>query len=100
MPAQSSTIDLVEIIKQDYQNFPNKQTYSIYAENVYFEDPLNKLQGIARYQKMISFLGCFFQNIDLKLHNIAQDKNIISFYILINSFFFCDRHKGTSPSGY
>ncbi|MDJ0903763.1 MAG: DUF2358 domain-containing protein [Xenococcus sp. MO_188.B8] len=63
MPAQSSTIDLVEIIKQDYQNFPNEQTYSIYAENVYFEDPLNKLQGIARYQKMISFLNrIYFEN--------------------------------------
>lgn len=68
---------VVETIKQDYQNFPNEQTYSIYAEDVYFEDPLNKFQGIARYQKMIGFLGRFFQNIDLELHNIDQEKNII-----------------------
>ena len=68
---------IVETIKQDYQNFPNEQTYSIYAEDVYFEDPLNKFQGVARYQKMIGFLGRFFQNIDLELHNIDQEKNII-----------------------
>ena len=77
MPNHSSTIDLVEIIKQDYQNFPNEQTYSIYAEDVYFEDPLNKFQGIKRYQKMIDFLGRFFQNIHLELHNISRGKNII-----------------------
>ena len=68
---------VVETIKQDYQNFPNEQTYSIYAEDVYFEDPLNKFQGVARYQKMIGFLGRFFQNIDLELHNINQEENII-----------------------
>ena len=77
MSNQSLTVDLVEIIKQDYQNFPKDQTYSIYGENVYFEDPLNKFQGIKRYQKMIGFLGRFFQNIDLELHNISQEKNII-----------------------
>jgi len=77
MSNQSSTIDLVEIIKQDYQNFPNEQTYSIYAEDVYFEDPLNKFQGITRYQNMIGFLGRFFQNIHLELHNISREKNII-----------------------
>ncbi|ELS05226.1 hypothetical protein Xen7305DRAFT_00049690 [Xenococcus sp. PCC 7305] len=77
MPDQSSEIDLVAVIKQDYQQFPKDQTYSIYAEDVYFEDPLNKFQGIGRYQKMIGFLGRFFGNIDLELHNITQDKNII-----------------------
>ena len=77
MPNQSSTINLVEIIKQDYQNFPQDQTYNIYSQNVYFEDPLNKFQGVARYQKMIGFLGRFFQDIDLELHNISQEKNII-----------------------
>ena len=77
MSNQSSTIDLVEIIKQDYQNFPHNQTYGIYAEKVYFEDPLNTFQGITRYQKMISFLGRFSQNIDLELHDISQEKDII-----------------------
>ncbi|MGK7899702.1 MAG: DUF2358 domain-containing protein, partial [Xenococcus sp. (in: cyanobacteria)] len=67
----------VKIIQQDYQNFPQEQTYSIYSQDVYFEDPLNKFQGIERYQKMIGFLGRFFHNIDLELHNIAQENNII-----------------------
>jgi len=68
---------VLEIIQQDYQNFPNEQTYNIYAKDVYFEDPLNKFQGVTRYQKMIGFLGRFFSNIDLELHSISQEKNII-----------------------
>ena len=74
MQNQSSSIDLVEIIKQDYKKFPKEQTYNIYAEDVYFEDPLNKFRGIKRYQKMIVFLGRFFYDIDLELHNIEQKK--------------------------
>ena len=69
--------DILETIKQDYQNFPNNQTYSIYAENVYFQDPLNKFTGIQRYQKMITFMGNWFQNIDLELHNISQENDMI-----------------------
>ena len=68
---------ILETIKQDYQKFPNHQTYTIYAENVYFQDPLNKFTGIQRYQKMITFMGNWFQNIDLELHNISQENDII-----------------------
>lgn len=70
-------MDITEIIKDDYQNFP-QQTYSIYAEDVYFEDPLNKFTGVKRYQKMIEFLGSFFQDIDLDLHNISRQGQIIT----------------------
>lgn len=67
---------IIDIIKDDYQNFP-QQTYSIYAEDVYFEDPLNQFTGLQRYQKMIGFLSTFFQDIDLDLHDISQqDKEI------------------------
>ncbi|VEP17404.1 conserved hypothetical protein [Hyella patelloides LEGE 07179] len=69
---------IIDIIKQDYQNFPEQQTYSIYRENVYFEDPLNKFTGVERYQKMIGFLGTFFQNIKLDLHSITQQDQIIT----------------------
>ena len=69
---------ITEIIKQDYQNFPNEQTYNIYAENVYFEDPLNKFTGIERYQKMIGFLSKFFQDIHLELHSIVREDDIIT----------------------
>ena len=70
-------MDIIEIIKQDYENFPQQQTYDIYAKDVYFEDPLNKFTGIERYQKMINFLGTFFQNIELELHSIAQQERVI-----------------------
>ncbi len=70
-------MNIIDVLKQDYQNFPHHQTYEIYAEDVYFEDPLNKFRGINRYQKMINFLGKFFQDIVLELHNIAQDDNKI-----------------------
>jgi hypothetical protein len=68
---------IIEIIKQDYQNFPRQQTYSIYAKDVYFEDPLNKFTGLPRYQKMIEFLETFFQNIHLELHSIEQKEQTI-----------------------
>ena len=68
---------ILETIKQDYQNFPKNQTYTIYAENVYFQDPLNQFTGIQRYQKMIAFMGNWFQNIDLELHEISQKNDII-----------------------
>ncbi len=70
-------MDIISIIKQDYQKFPVDQTYSIYAENVYFEDPLNKFIGIARYQKMISFMSNWFNDIQLDLHDISQSGNLI-----------------------
>ena len=46
-------MDIIEIIKQDYQQFPNNQSYHIYADNVYFADPMNKFNGLQRYQQMI-----------------------------------------------
>ncbi|GAB4536837.1 MAG: hypothetical protein Tsb0014_24970 [Pleurocapsa sp.] len=70
-------MDLIEIIKQDYQNFPQNQSYHIYAEDVYFQDPLNKFTGVQKYKKMIGFLGNFFQDIDLQLHDISQETAII-----------------------
>lgn len=70
-------MDIISILKQDYQNFPADQTYSIYAENVYFEDPLNKFRGIDRYQKMIGFMKSWFNDIQLELHHISQSGDLI-----------------------
>ena len=71
------TQDLTEILKQDYQRFPDNQTFDIYAENVYFKDPLNEFQGIKKYQKMITFLSKFFGNIQMEVHNITQEDQMI-----------------------
>ncbi len=69
--------DITEIVKQDYQHFPEHQTFEIYAKDVYFKDPLNEFRGVERYQKMISFLGTFFQDVNLELHDITRNENII-----------------------
>lgn len=65
-------MDIIEILKEDYKKFPADQTYSIYAENVYFQDPINRFKGIERYQQMIGFMSTFFKHIKLDLHNISQ----------------------------
>ena len=64
-------MDIISRLKQDYQKFPADQTYSIYAENVYFEDPLNKFRGIERYQKMIGFMNNWFNDLELKVFLIV-----------------------------
>ena len=70
-------MDIIEILKQDYQRFPVDQTYSIYAEDVFFKDPLNEFRGIERYQQMIGFIGTWFLNLKLDLHDIRRDGDTI-----------------------
>lgn len=65
-------MDIIEILKQDYQNFPFHQSYDIYAENVYFQDPLNKFSGIRRYQEMIGFISNWFKDVKLDLYKIER----------------------------
>jgi hypothetical protein len=64
------TIEIIEILKADYQRFPVNQTYDIYANDVYFQDPLNKFSGVKRYQEMIKFMQTWFLDIKMDLHNI------------------------------
>ncbi len=70
-------MNLVEIIEQDYQNFPENQTYSIYADNVHFKDPIYNFSGKQKYQSMITFLSKWFKNLHLELHEIKQQENHI-----------------------
>ncbi|MDF5709433.1 MAG: DUF2358 domain-containing protein [Nostoc sp. S4] len=65
-------MDIIEILKEDYQRFPANQTYSLYAPDVYFQDPLNKFRGVKRYKKMIGFIETFFLNPKMDLHNIQR----------------------------
>ena len=70
-------MNLVEIIQQDYQNFPENQTFSIYAENVHFRDPIYNFSGKNKYQSMIKFLRRWFKDLRLELHEIkAQEDQI------------------------
>jgi hypothetical protein len=70
-------MELIEIIKQDYQNFPDNQTYSIYSENIYFKDPVYNFYGLRRYQNMIKFISKWFANLKLELHDIKRNDNLI-----------------------
>jgi Uncharacterized conserved protein (DUF2358) len=70
-------MNIIEILKEDYQRFPENQTYSIYAENVYFQDPLNKFTGLERYKKMIKFIHTWFINCKMDVHDLKQDGNNI-----------------------
>ncbi|WP_373478552.1 DUF2358 domain-containing protein [Geminocystis sp.] len=70
-------MNLTEIIKEDYRNFPKNQTYSIYAQNVHFKDPVYNFYGIKKYQEMIDFLQKWFKNLTLELHEINQTENQI-----------------------
>jgi hypothetical protein len=63
-------MDILDQIRLDYQRFPHDQSYHLYAEDVYFQDPLNRFRGIDRYQRMIGFISRWFKEIDLQLHAI------------------------------
>lgn len=70
-------MDIIEILKQDYQRFPADQTYSIYAQDVYFQDPLNKFRGFERYKEMIGFINRWFIAPKLDLHDIRRSGDTI-----------------------
>jgi Uncharacterized conserved protein (DUF2358) len=65
-------MDIIEILKEDYQRFPVNQTYNIYAPDVYFQDPLNKFRGVKRYKEMINFIQTWFLDPKMDLHNIQR----------------------------
>jgi hypothetical protein len=70
-------MDIVEILKQDYQRFPANQTYSLYAQDVYFKDPLNEFCGVAKYQAMIEFIETWFIAPKMDLHDIHREGDTI-----------------------
>ncbi len=65
-------MDIIQILQQDYQRFPVNQTYSIYDQDVYFQDPLNKFRGVERYKQMIKFIETLFIDTKMDLHNIQR----------------------------
>lgn len=70
-------MDIIQILKDDYQRFPENQTYSIYAEDVFFKDPLNKFNGLERYKLMIGFIKTWFMNVKMDLHDIRKSGDTI-----------------------
>uniref|UniRef100_A0ACD5GR71 DUF2358 domain-containing protein n=1 Tax=Desertifilum tharense IPPAS B-1220 TaxID=1781255 RepID=A0ACD5GR71_9CYAN len=72
-------MDILDILKQDYQRFPKDQTYSVYAKDVYFKDPLNEFRGVERFKKMIQFIDTFFINPQMDLHDIQRQEDTIHY---------------------
>jgi hypothetical protein len=70
-------MDIIQILKEDYQRFPLDQTYSIYAKDVFFKDPLNQFRGIYRYKQMISFINNWFNEPKMDLHEIRRSEDTI-----------------------
>jgi hypothetical protein len=71
-------MDIIEIIKEDYRHFPLDQSYHIYAEDVYFQDPLTKFTGLDKYRQTIAFIRTWFKEIELELRGIDRTENRIS----------------------
>uniref|UniRef100_A0A832H7E8 DUF2358 domain-containing protein n=1 Tax=Oscillatoriales cyanobacterium SpSt-402 TaxID=2282168 RepID=A0A832H7E8_9CYAN len=70
-------MDILEVLKADYARFPQDQTYEIYAEDVYFKDPMTAFRGRDRYRAMIGFIQTWFLNCHMDVHNIQQNGNQI-----------------------
>lgn len=77
MSNPTSLSDLITILQADYSRFPENQTYDIYADDVYFKDPLTEFRGVKRYRAMIDFLQRFFNNIELEIHGIEAVGELI-----------------------
>jgi hypothetical protein len=65
-------MNIVEALKTDYARFPENQTYSLYAEDVFFKDPLTSFYSVARYRSMIHFIARWFKAVQMELHSIQQ----------------------------
>lgn len=70
-------MDILTVLKEDYQRFPDNQTYTIYAKDVYFKDPTSEFRGLERYKKTIAFIQTWFRNCRMDVHTIQQTDNQI-----------------------
>lgn len=77
-------MDILETLKGDYQRFPANQTYDLYADNVYFKDPLNEFRGVKRYRQMIGFIEQWFINTQMDLHDIQREGDVIKMHWTLN----------------
>jgi Uncharacterized conserved protein (DUF2358) len=71
-------MNIITILRQDYAKFPIDQNYQIYAEDVYFQDPLTQFRGLQRYKKTIEFIRTWFHNSRLELYEIERIDRSIS----------------------
>lgn len=65
-------MDIVENLREDYRQFPKNQTYSLYAEDMYFKDPTNQFRGLMLFKATIKLIDIFFLNCKMDLHAIER----------------------------
>ena len=76
-------MDILTILRQDYARFPLDQSYDIYAEDVYFQDPLSRFRGLNRYRQTIGFIEKWFEHPHLELYAIDRvDRSITTRWAL------------------
>ena len=66
------------ILREDYAKFPIDQSYQIYAEDVYFQDPTSKFRGLDRYKQTIEFIQKWFKQPHLKLAQMNRAEQLIT----------------------
>ncbi|ERN40792.1 uncharacterized conserved protein (DUF2358) [Rubidibacter lacunae KORDI 51-2] len=69
--------NLIDILRADYQRFPSDQSFEIYAEDVYFRDPLSEFRGRDRFRQTIGFIQRWFREVRMDLHAIYQHGDTI-----------------------
>jgi hypothetical protein len=71
-------MDIITVLRQDYASFPIDQSYQIYAEDVYFQDPLTRFTGLDRYRRTIAFIQVWFKEPALELWEIGRVDMLIT----------------------
>ena len=71
-------MDIMTILREDYAKFPIDQSYQIYAEDVYFQDPTSKFRGLDRYKQTIEFIRKWFKQPQLKLAQMNRAEQLIT----------------------
>jgi Uncharacterized conserved protein (DUF2358) len=71
-------MDILTTLRQDYARFPSDQSYDIYAEDVYFQDPLNRFRGVKRYRQMIGFIEKWFEHPNFELYALDRVDRLIT----------------------
>ncbi|HEY9909652.1 MAG TPA: DUF2358 domain-containing protein [Thermosynechococcaceae cyanobacterium] len=72
-----TALKTLQTLREDYARFPRDQTYSLYAENVHFKDPMSDFRGRRKFQAMIGFMHTAFLNCKMDLHHIEQHEDLI-----------------------
>lgn len=76
--SRGEAVDIVTLLREDYQHFPRDQRYELYAPGVYFKDPLSEFRGIKRFRQMVGLMERWFLNARMDLHDIQQRDRLIT----------------------